>query len=45
MECKQKSVNVLVGMDSELLAPSTREVNLETYGVTMPSAKILGCVS
>ena len=40
----KESVNVLVGMDSELLAPSIREVDLETNSVVMPSAKTLGCV-
>ena len=40
----KESVNVLVGMDSELLAPSIREVDLETNSVAMPSAKTLGCV-
>ena len=40
----KESVNVLVGMDSELLAPSIREVDLETNSVTMPSAKTLGCL-
>ena len=39
---KKGSVNVLVGMDSELLAPSIREVDLETNSVAMPSAKTLG---
>ena len=39
----KESVNVLVGMDSELLAPSIREVDSETNCVTMPSAKTLDC--
>ena len=37
-------VNVLVGMDSVLLAPSIREVDLETNSVAMLSAKTLGCM-
>ena len=40
----KESVNVLVGMDSELLAPSIRQVYLEANSVTMPSAKTLGCL-
>ena len=40
----KESVNVLVGMDSKLLGPSIREVDLETNIVAMPSAKTLGCV-
>ena len=40
----KESVNVLVEMDSELLAPSIRKVDLETNSVDMPSAKTLGCV-
>ena len=40
----KESMNVLVGMDSELLAPSIREVDLETNSVAMPLAKTLGCV-
>ena len=34
----------MVGMDSELLAPSIRNVDLVTNSVTMPTAKTLGCV-
>ena len=37
-------MNVLVGMDSELLAPAIREVDLETNSVAKPSAKTLGYV-
>ena len=37
-------VNVLVGMDSVLLAPFIREVDLETNSVAMLSAKTLGCM-
>ena len=40
----EEPVNVLVGMDSELLAPSIREVDLEMNSVAMRSAKTLGCV-
>ena len=40
----KESVNEFVGMDSELLAPSIREDDLETNSVTMPSAKTLGRV-
>ena len=40
----KESVNVLVGVESELLAPSIREVDLETNNVTMLSAKTLGWV-
>ena len=35
---------MLVGMDSELLAPSILEVDLETNSVALPSTKTLGCV-
>ena len=40
----KESVNVLVGINSEFLAPSIHEVDLETNSVAMPSAKTLGCV-
>ena len=40
----KESVNVLVGLDSELLGPSIREVELETSSVAMPSVKTLGFV-
>ena len=40
----KESVNVLIEMDSELLAPSICEVDLETNSVAMSSAKTLGCV-
>ena len=44
LSANKESVNVLVGMDSELLAPSIREVDLETNSVITPSAKTLDCV-
>ena len=37
-------MNVLVGMDSKLLAPSIGEVDLEMHSVATSSAKILDCV-
>ena len=40
----KEPVNVVVRIDSELLAQSIFEVDLETNSVTMPSAKTLGCV-
>ena len=40
----KESVNVLVGMNSELLAPSICEVDLETDSVAIPAAKTLGYV-
>ena len=40
----RESMNVLTGIDSKLLAPSIREVNLESESVTTPSTKTLGCI-
>ena len=40
----KEALSVMSNLDSELLAPSIREIDLEVDNVALPSAKTLGCV-
>ena len=40
----KEALSVMSNLDSELLAPSIRETDLEVDNVALPSAKTLGCV-
>ena len=40
----KEAMSVMSNLDSKLLAPSIRKVDLEVHNVALPSAKTLGCV-
>ena len=40
----KEALSVMSNLDSELLAPSIREIDLEVDNVALPSAKTVGCV-